>query len=106
MSQCVTLAALEAMTEEERLACLMPVESLLADHTVVTLASDDAQRFSSGMRRRGDWPDAGAVAVFGPVGGPAVATDKALLGTAQVRAGELIPGRLLSPAEISESHAQ
>jgi len=106
VSQCVTLAALEAMIEEERIACLLPVESLLANHTVVMLASDDAQRFSSGMRRRGDWPDAGAVAVFGPVAGPVAATDKALLGTAQVKAGELIPGRLLSPAEISESHAQ
>ena len=106
VSQCVTLAALEAMTEAERIARLMPVESLLADHTVVTLGSDDAGRFLSGMRRRGDWPDADAVAVFGPVVGPAHATDKALLGTAQVKAGELIPGRLLSPAEITESHTQ
>jgi tRNA pseudouridine55 synthase len=106
VSQCVTLAALEAMTDEERIACLMPVESLLVDHTVVMLAGDDAGRFSSGMRRRGDWPDAGAVAVFGPRVGQAVETDKALLGTAQIKAGELIPGRLLSPAEIFESHAQ
>ena len=106
VSQCVTLAALEAMTDEERIACVMPVESLLVDHTVVTLAGDDVERFLNGMRRRGDWPDAAAVAVFGPVVGAAVATEKALLGTAQVKAGELIPGRLLSPAEISESHAQ
>jgi tRNA pseudouridine55 synthase len=42
VSQCVTLAALEAMTDEERIACLMPVESLLVDHTVVMLAGDDA----------------------------------------------------------------
>ena len=102
LSQCVTLAALEAMTEEERLACLLPVESLLADHATVTLDSDNAGRFLSGLRRRGEWPDAEAVAVYGPTPG----TDdgvRTLLGTAHVKCGELIPGRLLSPLEIEES---
>ena len=70
VSQCVTLEALEAMTEEARLACLMPVESLLADHATVTLDSDNAGRFLSGLRRRGDWPDAEAVAVYGPAPSP------------------------------------
>ena len=64
-SQCITLDALEAMNEEERLACLMPVDSLLPDHTRVTLDADNAGRFLSGLRRRGDWPDNEHVAVFG-----------------------------------------
>ena len=108
-SQCVTLAALEAMTDEQRMACLLPVDSLLANHTVVTLDADNAGRFLSGLRRRGDWPDAEAVAVYGPAPGAvddASESTRALLGTAHVKAGELIPGRLLSPVEIEEYPAQ
>jgi tRNA pseudouridine55 synthase len=94
-AQCVTLEALEAMDEEERLARLLPTECLVADHARVTLAADDAGRFLSGLRRRGAWPDAPAVAVFGEE--PA-----SFLGSAHVKAGELIPGRLLSPIEIQQ----
>ena len=65
VSQCVTLEALEAMTEDERLNCLMPVDSLLRDHTVVSLDSENAGRFLSGVRRRGTWPNSGLVAVYG-----------------------------------------
>jgi tRNA pseudouridine55 synthase len=95
VAQCVTLEALEAMTEEERLACLMPVDSLLREHTAVTLDSENAGRFLSGVRRRGSWPDNGQVAVYGE-------KPRALLGAAHVVAGELIPGRLLSPLEIEQ----
>ena len=95
VSQCVTLEALEAMTEPERLACLRPVESLLTDHTRVTLDTDNAGRFLSGVRRRGNWPDAEQVAVYGE-------QPHALLGTAHIKAGELIPGRLLTPPEIQQ----
>jgi len=94
-SQCVTLEALEAMSEAQRLACLLPVESLLGDHEVVTLDADNAGRFLSGLRRRGPWPDAAQVVVH-------AGEDAALLGTARVVAGELIPGRLLSPIEIEQ----
>ena len=92
---CVTLAALEAMDEAERLSCLQPAECLLDGHVTVTLGGEDAGRFLSGVRRRGSWPDAAAVAVFGE-------RPRALLGTAHVKAGELIPGRLLSPIEIQQ----
>jgi tRNA pseudouridine55 synthase len=95
IAQCVTLEALEAMTEDERMNCLMPVESLLGDHTVVTLDVENTGRFLNGVRRRGDWPDDGKVAVYGE-------SPHALLGTAHVQAGELIPGRLLSPLEIEQ----
>jgi tRNA pseudouridine55 synthase len=86
IGQCVTLDTLSA-------ADLLPVESLLPDHTRVTLAPDDAGRFLSGVRRRGDWRDADRVAVFGP---------DSILGTGHVKAGELIPGRLLAPTEIQQ----
>ena len=96
---CVSLEALEAMTEEQRLACLLPVEALLPQHVPVTLDSENAARFLSGMRRRGAWADAEQVAVYADA-------PKSLLGTAHVKAGELIPVRLLSPLEISETLGQ
>ena len=95
IEQCVTLDALEAMTEEQRLARLLPVPSLLPDHTRVTLDVENAGRFLSGLRRRGQWPDNEHVAVYG-------ADPRALLGTAHVKGGELIPGRLLSPPEVEQ----
>ncbi len=95
ISLCVTLEALEAMTEDERLALLLPTESLVAGHTRVTLGSEDAARFLSGLRRRGDWADAAEVAVFG-------AEPAAFLGSAHIVANELIPGRLLNPIEVQQ----
>jgi len=95
IAQCVTLEALEAMTEGERLAQLLPPESLVGGHERVTLGRDDAGRFLSGLRRRGAWADATQVAVFG-------VEPNAFLGTAHIVAGELIPGRLLSPIEIQQ----
>ena len=95
IERCVTVADLEAMDEAQRLSCLLPPEALLVDHTKITLGSEDAGRFLSGVRRRGAWPDAAAVAVFGTE--PA-----ALLGVGHTVAGELIPDRLLSPLEIQQ----
>ncbi|WP_208510270.1 tRNA pseudouridine(55) synthase TruB [Variovorax paradoxus] len=94
-AQCITLEALEAMDEDERLARLLPAECLVEGHTIVTLGSEDAGRFLSGLRRRGPWPDAARVAVFGE-------SPPAFLGTAHVAAHELIPGRLLNPIEIQQ----
>ena len=95
VDRCITLAELEALPEDERLARLEPPESLLAQHVPVTLDPENAARFLSGVRRRGGWPDAPAVAVFGK--DPPV-----LLGVGQVAGGELIPERLLSPIEIQQ----
>jgi tRNA pseudouridine55 synthase len=94
-AQCVSLEALEAMTLQQRLACLHPVDDLLRQHTVVTLQSENAGRFLSGMRRRGTWADQSQVAVYAEA-------PHALLGTGHIRAEELIPGRLLSPIEIKQ----
>ena len=99
-AQCVTLADLEAMDDADRLACLRPVDALLHGFTRVTLDSDNAGRFLSGVRRRGDWPDCAQLAVYGPE------PDVALLGSAHSVAGELIPTRLLSPIEVSQCVAQ
>ena len=94
-TDCVSLEDLTAMEEPQREARLMPVQSLLSDHTAVTLDAENAGRFLSGVRRRGAWPDHDRVSVFGE-------QPPALLGSAHVKAGELIPGRLLSPLEIQQ----
>jgi len=98
------------------------VECLLPGHTRVTLGTEDAGRFLSGMRRRGSWADAANVAVFAPspsgggqgwghsrAGAPpsqafpaGERSEPVLLGTGHVKAGELIPSRLLSPIEIQQ----
>jgi tRNA pseudouridine55 synthase len=92
-AECLSIQELEALPEAEREMKLLTVDALLDGHTPVTLPPDDAGRFLSGVRRRGDWPDNLHVAVYGD-------SPRALLGTAHVKAGELIPGRLLSPLEI------
>ncbi len=106
VSQCVTLEAFEAMTDEARSQAMLAVDSLLVDHTRVTLDSDNAGRFLSGLRRRGDWNDTELVAVFGPMPpsqpSPNGRRSEALLGTAHIKGGELIPGRLLSPPEVAQ----
>lgn len=99
LSQCITLEALEGMTETQRLACLRSVDVLLDGHATVTLGDGDAGRFLSGMRRRGPWPDGDYVAVYAD-------QPRTLLGTARVRAGELVPVRLLSPVEIDQIRSQ
>lgn len=105
ISKALTLAQVEALTDDERLAALQPVDSLLAGHTTVTLDSENAGRFLSGLRRRTELPDNDHVAVYGPSTGSGQAT-KALLGSAHIKAGELIPTRLLSPIEVSQTLAQ
>jgi tRNA pseudouridine55 synthase len=99
VKQAVTLQQLESMSEDERMAQLQPVESLLAGYQTVILDPDNAGRFLSGLRRRTSMADDDQVAVFG--GQP-----RALLGSAHIKAGELIPTRLLSPIEISQILAQ
>ena len=99
VGQCVSLSDLEAMSEHERDARLLPVQSLVAAYPTVTLDADNAGRFLSGLRRRGtpgQWGNDGVmVQVFGSV-------PSAFLGSAHVTADELIPQRLLSPIEIQD----
>lgn len=101
VDRCVTLDALQAMSEAERVAQLLPVPTLLQGHVAVNLGAQDAARFLSGVRRRGAWPNQTQVVVFGPSTGASVSTTT-LLGSAHTAGGELIPGRLLSPIEIQQ----
>ena len=94
-AQCITLDALEQMDEAARLRALQPVQALLHGFETITLGSEDAGRFLSGQRRRGNWADTERAAVFGT-------QPHALLGTARVKAGELIAERLLTPVEIRQ----
>ena len=66
IAECITLEAFESLNDVERLACLRPVGELLPHHTYVTLSRDDAGRFLSGLRQRGDWPDNEQVCVVAP----------------------------------------
>jgi tRNA pseudouridine55 synthase len=99
----VTLDALQAMSEGERDHHLMPADVLLSDWPEVLLNESEAGRFLSGLRRRVQLPDAPQVRVYGPLplGVPqGEQTAKILLGSAHIKAGELISSRLLSPAEV------
>ncbi len=89
----VTLEALAALAEPEREALLRDTDSLLADWPLVRLDEADAGRFLSGLRRRLPLADAPQVRVYGPQA-------RAFLGSGALRAGELIPTRLLSPKEV------
>ncbi len=95
LAQCVTMEQLESATEADRAAMLLPADELLAGHARLTLDHDNAARFLTGLRRRGPWPNTEQVAVYGD-------QPTTLLGTAHITAGELIPGRLLSPIEIQQ----
>jgi len=90
----VTLDALQAMEAQQRDALLRSPDALLADWPAVRLDESEAGRFLSGLRRRlPSEPDRAQVRVYGP-------QPKALLGAAHIKAGELIPDRLLSPIEV------
>jgi tRNA pseudouridine55 synthase len=96
----VTLEALQAMSEAERDRLLQPVDVLLRECPAVNLTEKEAARFLTGLRRRVSLPDADLVRVYGPLPGAASADAGVLLGSAHVKAGELIPTRLLSPLEV------
>jgi tRNA pseudouridine55 synthase len=102
LSNSFTIASLESMTESQRMAILMPPEVLLATHKRVVLNADHASRFLTGMRRKVSEPDAAEVAVFSQVPHFPIA----LLGSAHIKSGELIPDRLLTPIEVSQHQFQ
>jgi tRNA pseudouridine55 synthase len=93
VADAVTIDALAAMDDDARLRRLLAPDVLLAHWPAWRLAGDEAARFLTGLRRRVDAADAPQVRVYGP-------EPHALLGAAHITAGELIPDRLLSPAEV------
>ena len=90
----VTLEALTELSEAQREALLLPVDTLLGDWPCVSLDEAEAGRFLTGLRRRIDAVDAPQVRVYGP-------EPRAQLGSAHITAGELIADRLLSPLEVA-----
>lgn len=97
----VTLEALQAMTESERDALIQPVDVLVTHWPETCLSEEDAARFLTGLRRRTTLADCQAMRVYGP--NPTANRDRrpqVFLGSAHVTGGELIPTRLLSPAEV------
>jgi tRNA pseudouridine55 synthase len=103
----VTIEALFAMDEAERLARLRPADVLLSAWPAVHLPNDEAGRFLTGLRRRVALADAPAVRVYGPAAHPQPPGHEAhaFLGSAHITAGELIADRLLSPLEVQASQA-
>jgi tRNA pseudouridine55 synthase len=99
VSRAHTMTALEAMSLAERDALLLPTDSLINDYPAVELNPNEAGRFLTGLRRRVTLQDAALVRVYGQ-------SPAALLGTAHILSGELIPTRLLSPIEISQTIQQ
>lgn len=83
-----TLERLEAMSAEQRDACLLPADSLLPDLPVLRLDEGQAKRLAQGQRIRLDsgLPE-GRVRLHGPQG---------FVGTGQVRAGAVAPERLVA----------
>lgn len=94
IDKAVTLVQLEALSDGARGALLLPVDVMLAAYTRVDLDNENAGRFLSGVRRRTDLKDCEQVKVYGP--------SEQLLGSAHIKAGELIPTRLLSPLDIEQ----
>lgn len=95
VAQALSLEQLQAMSDDERMAAIMPVDSLLGGFSPLSLSESEAGRFLSGLRRRVPAPDEARVAVYGE-------QPKTLLGTAHLTGGELIPDRLLNPQEIAQ----
>jgi tRNA pseudouridine55 synthase len=95
IDQSYSLEALMAMNEVALERCVLPPDVLIEDWPTIRLNAEDAGRFLCGLRRRINHSNQPHVKVYGPEPG-------ALLGTAHVHGGELIPKRLLSPLEILE----
>lgn len=93
LDEAITIDALQALEPAERESRLLPPDVLLSGWPSVRLAADEAARFLTGLRRRTEARDCEAVRVYGP-------EPRAFLGSAHVKGGELIPGRLLSPPEV------
>jgi tRNA pseudouridine55 synthase len=105
VTQAITLEALAAMSETEREARLLPVDTLLAAWPEVRLPDDEAGRFLTGLRRRVALADAPQVRVYRQPPAAPLPCAPAFLGSAHITAGELIADRLLSPLEVQAQRA-
>jgi tRNA pseudouridine55 synthase len=115
LAQAVTMEQLQAMSEAEREALLLPPDALLKGWPEVRLADDEAGRFLTGLRRRVAQVDAPRVRVYRVASADpddaglvevAALRSRDFLGTAHITAGELIADRLLSPLEVQAVQVQ
>jgi tRNA pseudouridine55 synthase len=102
LEQAVSIETLQALSEAQRDALLLPPDVLVAAWPAVHLPDDEAGRFLTGLRRRVTLADAPAVRVYRRPPEPPD-SPRAFLGTAHITAGELIADRLLSPLEVQDS---
>ncbi len=88
LNDAYTLPQLEAMSEEERTACVLPLESLMPDMPRLQLDAVQIQRLAQGQRLGLDTglPD-GKISLYGPQG---------FVGVGQLLGRRLAPDRLLS----------
>jgi len=98
ITDAIDIDALQALSPAEREARLLAPDAMLSGLLPMHLVAEDAGRFLSGQRRRVDAADLAAVRVYGPALAGSAAP--VFLGSGHVTAGELIPGRLLSPPEV------
>jgi tRNA pseudouridine55 synthase len=99
LTDAITLDELQALSEAEREARLLPADVLVQAWPEVRLPDDEAGRFLTGLRRRVQLADAPRVRVYRVANAdPDDGCD--FLGTAHITAGELIADRLLSPIEV------
>jgi tRNA pseudouridine55 synthase len=99
VKEAITLQAIDAMSMAEREQLIKPADELLKDFPAITLPNNEAGRFLTGLRRRVSLADAPLVRVYGQ-------EPPSLIGSAHIQGGELIPTRLLSPIEISQTLQQ
>ncbi len=95
LNEAITLEAFTAIAEDERVRALAPVDALLASFPMIELNEALAQRFRHGQRL--SLEKEGMVSLPAPGRVKVVASDGALLGTAQLQSqGTLMPERLVS----------
>lgn len=89
IEQSVTVGRLEAMSDDERDALLLPSESLIADMPMVAVEASDAGRFRNGQR---------VPVMGGATGECAVFAGRDFLGIGDVADGMASPSRVVAPA--------
>ena len=95
----VSLERLEAMSEEERIAQLLPEDALLSSLPRVDLGAEEALRLGRGQGiERREFGQPGLVRIYGPA--------REFLGMAEVlQAGRIIPRRLRRSSESAPTRA-
>lgn len=89
LKDALTIEALEALNEDERVAVLMPLDALMQNTPSIDLSSVEAARFVQGQRLKVELPDSELVRVYG---------QSVLIGLASVVNQILAPSKVLMTA--------